>query len=51
MPYRSSMPRNQAFLLPPSLDDPVPADHPARFVAEFVAELDRPALASSWKRR
>jgi transposase len=44
MPYRSSMPRNQAFLLPPSLDDLVPADHPARFVAEFVAELDLAAL-------
>lgn len=39
MPSKESH-RDQTFLLPPSVDDWVPADHPVRFVWELVENLD-----------
>jgi transposase len=38
---RRSFNRNQTYLLPPAIDDWVPADHPIRFVAVFVDGLSR----------
>jgi len=34
----------QLLLLPPSVDEWVPADHPARFVRDFVDALDLEAM-------
>lgn len=40
--------RDTAYLLPPSVDEWLPADHLARFVVEIVDELDLSALESSY---
>ncbi len=44
MPMRSFS-REQAWLMPPTLDDLVPEDHPLRFAAAFVDVLD----AEAWE--
>ena len=48
MPLRD-MDREQIWLLPPSLDELLPLDHPGRFVAEFVDGLDREGLGGAWR--
>jgi len=39
--------RDQSFLMPPSLDDWLPEDHTARFIAETVELLDLSAVYDS----
>src|SRR3954452_303692 len=41
--------RDQVFLLPPSVDDWLPADHFARFVIAVVEELDLSAFYADYR--
>jgi len=41
--------REQVFLLPPSVDDWLPADHFARFVIADIEELDVDALYADYR--
>jgi transposase len=41
---------DQPFLLPPSLQDWLPEDHPARFVADVMNELDLSTIYASYER-
>ena len=43
--------RETEYLLPPSVNDWLPANHLARFVAETVSQLDITALRESWAGR
>jgi transposase len=44
MSYEKKPDRSQVFLLPPSLEDWIPEDHPARFIDAFVESLDLQSL-------
>ena len=42
---------DQPYLLPPSLQDWLPGDHLARFVADVTAELDLAAIYADYERQ
>ena len=42
---------DQEFLLPPSLQDWLPEDHLARFIADVVNELDLSAIYAEYERK
>jgi hypothetical protein len=42
---------DQEFLLPPSLQDWLPEDHLARFIADVAKELDLSAIYAEYERR
>ena len=42
---------DQPFLLPPSLQDWLPQDHLARFIADVITELDLSEIYADYERR
>ena len=44
-----SVDRGTAYLLPPSVDEWLPADHLARFVVEIVEQLDLTRLSGQYR--
>ena len=44
MVYEIKADRNKSYVLPPHLEDWIPANHPARFILYFVEQLDLPQL-------
>jgi len=49
MSHFRAVDRGTAYLLPPSVDEWLPADHLARFVVEIVDQLDFSALSSQYR--
>ena len=47
----ANMDRDTAYLLPPSVQEWLPKDHLARFVAEIVEQLDLGALTTAYRGR
>ncbi|MGI6082449.1 MAG: IS5/IS1182 family transposase, partial [Limnochordia bacterium] len=47
--YRPYQPK-QTLLFPPSLDDWLPEDHPARFVSDVIDQLDLSCIYAEYEK-